>query len=90
MTVQCDQSRGEDKLARRAQAGNLYQPFREAAPRAQGRVRPFWVDTAGAEALSRMGNKGSRDARGAEAGRHGALWWGPLAGSQDSDLVRNL
>ena len=37
-----------------------------------------------------MANEGSRDVRGAEAGRHGALCWGPLAGSQDSDLVRNL
>ena len=27
---------------------------------------------------------------GAEAGGEGALWWGPLAVSQDSDLVRNL
>ena len=50
MTVQCDQSQGEDKLARGVQAGSLHQPFREAAPRVQGSVRPFQVETAGAEA----------------------------------------
>ena len=58
MTVQCDQSQGGDKLARGVQAGSL--PFREAAPRAQGSVRPCQVETAGAEAKRMLRFMGSQ------------------------------
>ena len=65
LTVQCDQSQGEDEPAWGAQPGNLRQPFREVHPGAQGRVRPLQVET---EQVQRHRGTEPHGKRGREAG----------------------